>query len=221
MRIATLFFLLMVSNTESIAQGNFTSFFEPEIELKYAVTERYTQSFGIENRNFIYRNTNTTYTVKQIDISHFSEFAIKENQSVAIGIQYRFEETFNKTEENELRFMQQWEWENRYSNFIVKNRVRNEQRVYASTTKYRIRYELGFKFPLQADQKTYFKTETEALFELAKTQKPEFEQRATAVYGFIVLPKTNLEVGLQYRLAEYTQTIGHEVFAILGVEISL
>lgn len=221
MRIAILFFLLIVGNTKSIAQGNFTSFFEPEIELNYAVTQRYSHSFGIENRNFIYRNHTFDYTVKQIDISHFSEFAIKENQSIGLGIQYRFEKTFNKVEEDEVRFMQQWEWENKHTNFILKNSIRNEQRLYASTTKYRLRYEIGLKFPLQADQKKYLKTEAEMLFELAKTQKPEFEQRATAVYGFLLFPKTSLELGAQYRLADYTQNIGHELFVIMGMEISL
>jgi len=212
---------LLLGIFKSVAQEKFISFFEPEIEINYGVTEAYTHSFGVENRNFLYKNQNLGYTVKQIDVSHFSEFAIKESQTIGFGIQYRFEESFNKTEENELRFMQEWEWRNQHENFSIKNRLRNEQRFYASTTKYRLRYELGLKFWLQTNQETYLKTETETLFEVAKTQKPEFEQRATFLYGFKLLPKTTLELGAQYRLANYTQNLGHELFIVLGMEISL
>lgn len=215
-----LWFLLLVI-FKSVAQENFISFFEPEIEINYTINEAYKHSFGIENRNFIYKNYDLRYSVKQIDVSHFSEFTIKENQFIGLGIQYRFEESFNKTEENELRFMQEWEWGNQLGNFNIKNRLRNEQRLYASTIKYRLRYELGLKFWLLASQETYLKTETETLFELAKTQKPELEQRVTVLYGFRLLPKTALELGAQYRLADYTQNLGYELFMVLGLEISL
>jgi hypothetical protein len=76
-------------------------------------------------------------------------------------------------------------------------------------------------FPLQLNETTYFKSDTETLFEIAHTQKPEFEQRLTAVYGFLLLPKTNLELGTQYRLANYTQELEHELFMVMSLEVFL
>lgn len=211
--------LLMLGLLQSRAQDNFTSFFEPEIEINYNVSSMYSQSFGIENRNFIYDDDDLGYTVKQIDISHFSEFRLKNNQSLAVGIQYRFENNFNTLEENELRMMQELQWDKVASGYTISNRLRNEQRLYASTTKYRLRYEFAFTVPLTST--TYLKTETEALFELAKTQKPELEQRISSVYGFTLFPKYSLELGAQYRLADYTQDLGHELFIVIGVEVDL
>lgn len=206
---------------QSRAQEKFTFFLEPEIEINYNVTSTYSHSFGIENRNILYEDSHLGYAVKQIDVSHFSEFKLKENQAIGLGIQYRFENTFDGSEENELRFMQQFEWENVKSRYTFKSRLRNEQRIYASTIKYRLRYEFGLKYPLNSITNTYLKTEAETLFELSKTQKPELEQRISAVYGFTVFPKTDLEIGAQYRLADYTQKLSHELFIVIGIAINL
>ena len=219
MKIFLILGMVVLGIFQSSAQEKFTSFFEPEIEINYNVTPTYSHSFGIENRNVFYEDSHLGYGVKQIDVSHFSEFKLKENQAIGLGIQYRFENTFDGNEENELRFMQQFEWENVKLSYTIKSRLRSEQRLYASTTKYRLRYELGLAFPLTTT--TYLKTETETLFELANIQKPELEQRISAIYGFTIYTETDLEIGAQYRLADYTQDLGQQLFIVIGIAIDL
>ncbi|WP_419212073.1 DUF2490 domain-containing protein [Maribacter sp. X9] len=219
MRVLLILLVSVLGVLQSKAQENFTSFFEPEIQINYDVSPKYSHSFGIENRNIFYEDSYLGYEAKQLDVSHFSEFKLAETKAIGLGIQYRFENTFDGSEENELRIMQQFEWKNVKSSFAITHRLRTEQRLYASTTKYRLRYEFGLAFPLNTT--TYLKTETETLFELANIQKPELEQRISAAYGFTVCSNTGLEIGTQYRLADYTQDLGHELFIVIGIEIDL
>lgn len=221
MRILLILLLLVLGLLQCKAQGNFTSFFEPEIEINYTVSQKYSQSFGIENRNVIYKDLNVGYVVKQIDVSHFLAFKLKENQTIGFGVQYRFENTFDGSEENEFRFMQQFQWENVNSGYAIISRIRNEQRIYASNIKFRLRYKLGLKYFLKDTTNTYIKTEAEALLELAQIQKPEMEQRISAFYGFPVFPNTDFEIGAQYRLVDYTQDLGHELFIVMGFGLHL
>jgi hypothetical protein len=204
-----------------IAQNNFESFLENEVELGYQVTERYAHSFGIENRNYLYNDEAFIFEVKQIGLSHFSEYELLENKTIGIGIKYRFEKLFDNSEENELRLMQLFEWENLQATYSIKNRFRTEQRFYTSKTKYRFRYELGIKRWMNTIKNNYLKAETESLFELAKTSKPELEQRFTIVYGWQLKTDFEIEIGSQYRIADYTQTLGHELFFVVGIEIDL
>ncbi|MDN3492026.1 DUF2490 domain-containing protein [Winogradskyella bathintestinalis] len=212
------------------AQENYTLFFEPEIKLEYRISSKYSHSFGIENRNFVYNDATYNFSIKHLEFSHTSEYALNSNQSLAVGIQYRFEKNFKPTEENEFRFLQAFEWGIDKTLFSMEQKIRTEQRFYSSTSKYRLRYELGLTFPLNRSNRAlnnvekntvYIKAETETLFEIAKTQKPELEQRLSSVFGWQFGSSTGFEIGLQYRLADYTQNIGHELFLITGVEIEL
>jgi len=201
------------------SQNDFTVFFEPEISIDYTVTERYSHSFSIENRNYISKNNRFNFEAKQLEIAHFSNIEYKSGHQFGLGIQYRFEKTFTKTEENEFRLMQQYSWMHKNSNLKLKNRVRNEQRIYHSETKYRLRYELGFTFYLN-ETSSYFKAETETLIAWSKLKKPEFEERISSVFGW-QFQYYNLEVGVQYRLSDFTQQLGHELFFVTGLNVSL
>lgn len=213
-----LFFSLMCGAI-GFSQNDFTVFFEPEISIDYAVANRYSHSFSMENRNYIYKNNRFNFEGKQLEIVHFSIYEYNPGRSFGLGIQYRFKQTFKKTEEDELRLMQQYTWTHKNSNFKLKNRLRNEQRFYHSKTKYRLRYELGFTFYLY-ETPSYFKAETETLIAWSKLRKPEFEERITSVFGW-QFQNYNLEVGAQYRLSDFTQEIGHELFFVTGLNISL
>ncbi|MGJ8594154.1 MAG: DUF2490 domain-containing protein [Aquaticitalea sp.] len=218
-RTIVLFFIFFAA-ANSKAQDNLTLFFEPEITLDYRVSTNYAQSLSIENRNFVYRNEDFSYDVKHLEIAHTSEFLLTENKTIGLGIQYRFEKNFEASEENEIRLVQEYSWDVEKTNFVASQTIKTEQRFYNSTTKYRVRYELGLKLPIGAEA-NYMSFETESLFELAKTQKPELEQRLDIGIGWRLQPKTNLEIGLQYRLSDYTQNLGHELFFVTSLDISL
>ena len=209
--------------TWSMAQGNFTGVFEPEVSFWYKVSPNYTHSFDIENRNYYYWNDHFNYQVKHLEFAHSSVFAINEKQSLELGLQYRFNENFIPSNENEFRLFQAFQWSNNYETFNISHQFQNEQRIYASTTKFRGRYELALTFPFKDNSKSlqYFKSETEALFEVANTQKPEYEQRLSALLGWRFSKNLNFEIGLQYRLGDYTQDLSHELFLVLATEIGL
>ncbi|TXD81799.1 DUF2490 domain-containing protein [Subsaximicrobium wynnwilliamsii] len=219
MKLHLLLFFLIVGLLKMHSQERFTAFFEPEFELTYQVTQHYEYSFGIENRNFVYKSARSDYEVKQVDLSHFSTFRLPSNSSIGLGVQYRFETMFDASEENELRLMQAYQWL-MFSNRL-ENRFRTEQRFYKSTTKYRFRQEFALKFPLEGSVLSHFKTEAESLFELASSQKLELEQRFSIAFGINLAPKTSMTFAAQYRLANYTQVPAHELFFKLGFEVSL
>ncbi|GEQ85711.1 hypothetical protein ULMS_12190 [Patiriisocius marinistellae] len=221
MRYLISILIFILSSTISWTQENFIMYVEPQIEVEHSVNNLYSINFSVENRNLLYKNNEQQFVVKQIDIGHVSQFELSVNQLIGVGIKYRFKKVFNINEENELRLLQVYKWKNTWHNHNIKNRLRTEQRFYKSTFKNRLRYELGTAFLINQLSNSYIKLETEALFEIAKTQKPEYEQRLTTLYGFKLKKDKVVEVGTQYRLADYTQNLNHELFLVLKLEIDL
>lgn len=215
--LLVLFFVFSFQLVAQVAQDNFRLLFQPKLNFDYDVSARYSHEFGIENRNFVYKNSEIDYNVKHIEIAHTSKFKLNENQVIGLGIQYRFQDNFEGSNENELRLIQRFGWNSKKSNFELSQEFKNEQRFYASTTKYRGRYEIALKFPL-GNKPIYFLAETEALLELASSQKPEFEHRLSGIFGWELTNKTTFETGLQYRLSDYTQDLSHELFIVFGLD---
>lgn len=208
---------------KSQAQEKFTAYFEPSIEFSYQISPNYSHSFEVENRNIVYRQGEMDYHVKQIDLSHLSEFQVHPEYALGFGLQYRIEQTFDSDEENEFRFKEQIVYTPKNSNYNIKHRFKVEQRFYASETKHRMRYRLGYTFPLSEEKSSqpYLKADTESLLELANSQKPEFEQRVGVAMGWSINSKTKLEVGAEYQLEDYTQDLIHEIFLLMNLGITL
>lgn len=221
--IVFLTILIPFFSITSQAQNNFTGYFEPAIEVSYQVSPKYSHSFGVENRNYIYRRYEMAYNVKQIDMSHFSEYRWRPQYAIGLGLQYRLENAFEDDEENEFRIQEQVVYTPKTLGFEVSHRLRAEQLLYASLGKHRFRYQLGYQFPLAKENMTqpYINVSTESLLELAKTQKPEFEQRFEVSFGWMLNAKTTLQLGVEYQLADYVQDLNHELFlnAELGIAL--
>lgn len=221
--------LLFCVSTTLYSQNNSTLFFEPEVEINYKVSQNYSHSFGVEHRTIFYQDSEFEYQTQHLEFAHTSAFALQNNQSVALGIQYRFKNNFNVAQENEFRLQQAYHWENKISPFVLEQKLKMEQRFYTSVTKHRMRYQLGVSIPLQSGSfpdgftknENYIALEIESLFEISKTQKPEYEQRLSGVFGWQLRPRTNLEIGLEYRLADYTQHLKHELFFVTGIDIAI
>ncbi|NJX13884.1 DUF2490 domain-containing protein [Tamlana crocina] len=202
-----------------LCQDGYSTFFEPEVNFEYKVGSNYTQEFSLENRNLIYSDNNFIYTVKHLEIAHASKIDLSERGTLGLGMQYRFEENFKNKEENEFRLAQEFTLGSPINKGIRYHNFAFEQRFYKLTTKYRFRYQLGVEKPLSANR--FFIAETEALFEVAATQKPELEQRLSTVLGFSINSKTNFTLGMEYRLANYNLTLAHELFLITALDIEL
>lgn len=218
-----LIFIFLLARSLS-AQNNFTLLVQPGVELSYNVTEHYSQRFGVESRNYVFEDGKWDFGARHLELSHLSGYVVKKNQNLGLGVLYRFRDNFSGSKENELRLQQQFVLKQNKKGFDLKHQFRNEQRIHASTTKFRFRYKLSFDFDLgeSLGAKTSFEASTESLLEVAHTQKPEWGQRANAVFAWEVSKTAELEIGPQYRLEEYnTHDLSHELYLLAGLSIDL
>ena len=100
--------LVVLGTTILFGQNKFNGFYEPYIKLDYDVSKNFSQEFILEERTIWYDDESFKFDVKQIDLAHFSKLKLSDKNAVAVGIQYRFRENFDKNKENELRFTEEY-----------------------------------------------------------------------------------------------------------------
>ncbi|SIS40890.1 Protein of unknown function [Zobellia uliginosa] len=205
-------------------QENLTGYFQPDISLKYKVNTHYSHSFKVAQRAYIYED-DFSYRIRQIDLVHFSSFKVDSKQGLALGVQYRFRESFDEPEENELRIVEQYKYSHRNETLNMGSRFRAEQRISPSLTIHRFRYRLAIDFPLKGEELAvgdpYFSASAEALLSVAKGDKPEYDQRLTSHVGWLLGQGTKLEIGAEYRAEDYTHTTEHIFFLLTSLIFSL
>lgn len=212
-------------NSFLFCQENFTGFLEPSIALNYKVSDNYSHNFTFQNRNFFYNNEDYELITRHVELVHFSDLKIKPDQSIALGIQYRFGENFRPGNENELRLMQQYNRTFKARVIRLGFRFRSEQRIQASLTRYRFRFRVAADFPLQGEKldigETYLIASTESLLTAAKANKPSFDQRITTNVGYFLSKTVKIQAGLEYRFEDYAQKTEQVLFLTSSVILSL
>ncbi|MBU2974518.1 DUF2490 domain-containing protein [Zobellia sp. B3R18] len=205
-------------------QENTTGYFEPDISLNYKVSPNYSHNFKIAQRAYIFKD-DFKYQVRQLDLSHFSTIKIGFEQSIALGVQYRFRDSFDAPGENELRITEQYKFSHVYENITVGSRLRAEQRISPSQTVHRFRYRLSIDAPLKGEEldigEPYVSASTESLLSVAKGNKPVYDQRITSHMGWLLNRETKLEVGGEYRAEHYTHETQHIFFLLTSLIFSL
>lgn len=205
------------------AQERFTSFTEPFISLKYKATKNYTAQFHLGNRNYLYQDQNYTYKVQLLDLTHISTFILAQKSELGVGARYRIGNRFNLDAEEEFRFIQFLKWRFPKTSFL-QQRMQLEQRIIKNIIKFRTRFALQVTLPIPNKSllsMDFIKIITESLWQLSPINEPDLEQRLGCVPGWNIKSHLKLETGVQYRLKNYTQNIGHQLFAILGVRVSI
>ena len=222
-RIARLLFVLLVSNAV-FGQNSFTTFFEPDISLNYKITPNYSHNLKISQRSFVY-DDQLEYRPRQVDISHFSNLRIQANQSLAIGIQYRSRDLFERGLENELRITQQFNTTHQKGAIRFGNRLRAEQRITPTLTTHRFRYRFAIDLPLNGEKldvgESYLVASTESLFSVAKSNSPEFDQRISLNIGWLLNADTKVQTGIEYRAENYGQKTENVLFLLTSLIFSL
>ncbi len=222
-----LLLLIILLSTPSgvVGQDRFTGYQEPSVQIGYSLTDSYAHTFGVDERIYWYREGQLGWEVKQLDLSHFSDFSLNEKNRIALGIQYRFEKIFEKEAENELRFTEEYTYFWKASGIDFGHRLRAEQRIRSSFTAFRFRYRLDMQFPLRIKEKGQgginFKANTETLITLAQMNPISFEQRIAVGIGCILNDVTEIELVAEYRLGDYTQNLSHELFFVTGLILNL
>jgi len=207
------------------AQKQLTGYFQPKIAVNYKVSDNYKHNFSLAQRNYIFDNEQTTFRTRQMDIVHFSNLKIQDNQSLAFGIQYRFRENFEADQQNELRLTQQYNRINKPRNLRYGHRLRTEQRITNALTIHRFRYRFTLDFPLQGEQldigEPYFVGNIEALLSVARNNLPEYDQRFTANLGWLLAQKTKIQTGFEYRFEDYTHSTSNVFFILASLVLTL
>ncbi len=201
----------------TFAQSNFAGYFMPLASVNYNLNEKFSQHFEFENRNFTYLNNDFEFKAIHVEFTHLTKYQYRPNHRLGLGVKYRFQSIEGK--ENEFRLTQQYEWDNG-KEALLKHRVRVEERIYTSITKFRLRYRTAMSFKTKAfcDEVSI---SNELGLEVNKETNPEYEERVVVEAGWQLTKKSKFVLGTQYRLTDFTATPKHNVFLTAGLNFNL
>ncbi|VXB33993.1 DUF2490 domain-containing protein [Maribacter litoralis] len=221
--IFTLLLFLCVRYVQS--QNNTVAYWEPEVALNYKVTPLLKQNFSLSNRNYTYHNNKSQLTVRKIEITHFSSLTIDPYKSIGLGVQYRFREVFENDKENELRLTQQFNITKITNSVRFGNRFRIEQRIQPSTLIHRFRYRFAIDIPLKGLRtdigEPYLVATTESLLSIEKSAKAMYDQRITSQIGWSISNHLKAQLGVQFRMENYTENTEHVFLFLNSIVFSL
>lgn len=225
MKIFFSIILILMGTPAIFGQNKFNGFYEPYIKLEYDISKNYSQDITIEERTIWFDDESFKLDVKQIDLAHLSKLKLSDKSAVAVGIQYRFRENFVKDKKNELRFTEQYTFTTKPNVTEFEHRFRAEQRITSSETSHRFRYNYAVSRSFNKSEimkgNAYMIGDLETLLTLAKTTKPEYEQRIGAGVGWALSDLIKIELVTEYRLSDFTQNLLHELYFLSGMKISL
>ena len=220
----TLLGLLFVSLT-LYGQSTFDGYMQSQFVLDYKVLPLYSHTNGVELQNTFVTENESFWRVQQIDVYHFSQLKILDNQSIAVGLQYRIEETFVPEIDDEFRLTEQYNYNRRGTYFRHGHRVRVEQQFKEDVTEHRFRYRYTMDIPIKGIQldlnELYVAMATESLLEVVKGDHSEYDQRIYLDAGLFLNKTIGFEFGLEYRFEDYTHTPTHTLIINSSVNISL
>jgi len=218
--LVMLFLFIVIS---SQAQDKSEVFHEHEFAFRHTFSKIYTANFGLSSRAFVYDNE-STYRIRQIQISHFSALKLDLKHSIALGIMYRNRGAFEDSS-NEIRLTQQFNRKSLFKTLRFGHRFRSEQRFYEDFTAFRFRYRLALDMPLQGLKldvgETYFVLSNEGLLTNSKIHKPEIEYRLSPSIGILLSEDLNIEFGLELRLDRLNIKTENSLFFNTSVELKI
>lgn len=200
------------------AQNNLTGYWQPQVAINYDVAPLYSHNFSVANRNYVLDNGDVQLSVRQLDIAHFSNLKLQDNQSVALGIQYRFRDVF-EGRGDELRFTQQYNFTKKPMTIRYGHRFRAEQRITKSPTIHRFRYRFALDFPLKGEAlnigEPYFVGSLENLLSASREVSPQYDTRLSGQIGWRLQGGLKFQVGMEYRLEDFSSNLPQNVIFLL------
>ncbi|MEX0290299.1 MAG: DUF2490 domain-containing protein [Flavobacteriaceae bacterium] len=219
------FFLFLFSHCLIRAQDDIIVYWQPAVALNYDVATNYSHNLSLSNRNYLVEGKEFVLRTRQIDIAHFSKLKIRDNQSLGLGLQYRFRETFEPDKANELRITEQYNltWNPRQIRWGFRFRV--EQRLIPKTTIHRFRSRLAVDGPLEGERldpgESYFVSSFENLLSMERAQEPQHDLRLTLSLGWLINADLKIQSGIEYRLENYTKRTQPILFLLTAAIFSL
>lgn len=214
--------VFLITSASVKGQENLTGYWQPQFAVNYPVSGAYSHNFAIANRNYTYENNEFSFRVKQLDLTHFSKLEIQDNQSIALGIMYRF----YTNRENELRFTQQYNITHKPFAVRFGHRFRAQQRITNSLTTHRFRYRFALDFPLVGEEldpgEPYFVGSFENLLSVAERNDPEFDIRLVGQVGWQLDGGIKFQLGVEYRMEDYSSSLPQNIlFLLTSAQLSL
>lgn len=217
--------VLLITSFSLQSQDNRTVYWQPDMSVNHDVSPLYSQNFSLTNRNYLYQDQKVKLTVRQLDLAHFSNLKIDFDKSLGFGAQYRFRENFERDEENELRLTQQYNVTYKIRSIRLGNRLRSEQRITSTRTTHRFRYRFAVDVPLKGLEldvgEPYFIASTESLLSVGRALAPMYDQRLTSHIGWSLPKGVKLQIGIEYRLQNYSQQTEQVFFFLNSLILSL
>lgn len=204
-RFRHLLWLILISWTHDglKAQENFTGYLQPSVALSYKLSPRISQNAALNLRNFYYRDEAYDLQTRQLDAVLFTQYALSGNQTLSLGIQYRFRNPFEPEAGNELRLTQQFNTTLKPAVLRFGHRFRAEQRIREAGTIHRFRYRLAVDGPLQGENtdvgEAYWIGSAESLLSAARGNRPEYDLRLTGWIGWRVTVNSKVQAGPEIR----------------------
>lgn len=168
--------------------------------------------FSLRSRYAVYEGNGLQYRQLLMELTHFSNFKINDNQTASLGLNLRNRSWFDPGS-NEIRLTEQYEIKTKKSVIRHSHRIRVEQRFYEGFTNFRERYQYAIDFPLKGPTleigEPFLYGAVEALLTLNKDRAPRFNERTTVVIGWKLSKKLMVFVGptldYQIRTRQYVQ----------------
>lgn len=207
------------------SQEDLSLLLQPSISLNYKVTGSYAHNFSIAQRLSYLNLGEETLSVRNLDLSHFSNVKLGVHPSVGIGVLYRFREAFEGENTDELRFTEQFNYVTRNHSVRFGHRIRTEQRMFSSQTLHRFRYRFALDGPLQGRKldpgELYWITGLEGLLTAGKGIEPIYSLRTSGWLGYLANSAIKIQVGGEYRIVNLWDSNRPVLFLLTSLVVNL
>lgn len=187
------FWKLFLWNT--LAQDYNVWFSQAEMAVQWNGQKEYTPQFSLTHRLI---HDTPTHRGQFIEWAHMSNFELKPNHKLGLGILYRSAKPFHFDQREEWRFVQQLTTTQSNHTLSFSHRMRSEQRWFTNHTRYRLRYRLGVK-PINVNKHIHMMGHTEMLWTGTSKAAPTYELRVGLGLGKWWTDVINMQALLEYR----------------------
>lgn len=202
----------MIHGFASFSQSEFVTWSQSQFSIEHNINPNYNMEHSFRSRYAVYDENGFQYKQLMMEITHFSNFKISNNQTLSLGLNLRNRSWFD-TDSNEIRVTEQYETETKKSVWRHSHRIRVEQRFYEGYTNFRQRYQYAVDFPLKGTTvevgEPFLYGSVEALLTLNKDRTPRYNERTTIVIGWKLKKQLMIFVGptldYQVRTRQYNQ----------------
>jgi hypothetical protein len=206
-------------------QEDLSLILQPTVSFNYPVSPTYFHNFSVSQRVSYLNLGQETMAIRNIDLSHFSDFKWGIQRSFGLGILYRFREAFEGENTDELRLTQQFNFVSRNHALRFGHRLRSEQRFFPSQTLHRFRYRFAMDGPLQGKKldsgELYWIGGLEGLLLVGKGISPTYSLRTSGWLGYLATKVIKIQVGGEYRMVNLGKSNLPFLFLLTSLVITL